>query len=677
MSVSDRTSTVLAILTWILTGTFGARAGQESLPPLQDAKVPTNLDALWGSYDPRSEPLDVEILKEWEERGVVARIVRYTVGTFKGGTSKVAAFYSFPKGARKLPGLLHIHGGGQSASLAGVVADALNGYASLSINWGGNKMSISTSMDASGHWNGPQTDWGNVDATHPPQRSKVNHFVDAGIPDEYTLDPVASPRNSNWFLVTIAARRALTFLQLQAEVDPDVLGVQGHSMGGRLTTEVAAIDKRVKAAVPSCGGSGVITEKREDVPLGEPTKLAPEAVATFTTNPYLSRITCPTLWYSSSNDFHGLIDSMAWNWRQVPEHLLAFTIPPHYNHRSSPPHQVAAMLWFESHLKGTVKLPKTPAMNVHLAAADGIPTVVVTPDVAQTPLGVEVYYSVDSHVLTRFWRCVKAEKSGGTWQAKCPILSVNQPLFVFANVIYDTPEKLRNQAFFPPGASNSPTYVLSSRPTLIGAAALKTAGIKATDTRDRLIDACENDWADWYRLEWGNGHLWSLTTRKIKDPKWRAPAGARLVFDVRCRTDNTVVVLASQNQWGVFPGKPTCDYLAAKRINGSPEWQTVSISLEDMLPAKAGQVPLTSWEWITELGLRSRGTVFQNGKEIQFGQNTTWPSPREFRNIRWEGGVYATASDTGGTLTEEEHHKGFNDAIQKSLDQEKLDRKAK
>lgn len=672
MTSSTRRTAILPFLFFTVLFAFS----QESLGPLTKEKVPSNLDEIWDGYDPCREALDVEILKEWEERGVVARIVRYTVGTFKGATSKVAAFYAFPKGARKLPGLLQIHGGGQSASLASVIADALNGYASISINWGGNKMSVPTSVDASGQWKGPQTDWGNLDATHPPQRNKVNHFVDGGIPDEFTLDPVPSPRNSNWFLVAIAARRALTFLQQQPEVDPEILGVRGHSMGGRLTTEVAAIDKRVKAAVPSCGGSGVIAETRDDVPLGEPTKLMPDAVATFTTNPYLPRITCPTLWYSASNDFHGLIDSMAWNWRQVPPHLLSFTIPPHYNHRSSPPFQVTEMLWFECHLKGTVKIPNPPAMDVQLTAADGIPTVVVTPDTEQTPQGVEVYYSVDSHVLTRFWRRVKAEKSGGAWQAKCPILSADQPLFAFANVIYSTPEKFRNQAF-PPGASNSPTFVLSSRPALIGAGALKAAGIKATDSRDRLIDACENDWADWYRLEWGNGHLWSLTTRKIKDPKWRAPAGARLVFDVRCSTDNTVVVVASQNQWGVFPGKPTCDYLAANHINGSPEWQTVTIALEDMLPVKSGQAPLSSWEWLTELSLRTRGTVFKDGKEIQLGRNTSWPPPREVRNIRWEGGAYAAAADAGRALTEEEHRKGFNDAIQKSLDQEKLDQKGK
>lgn len=79
---------------------------------------------------------------------------------------------------------------------------------------------------------------------------------------------------------------------------------------------------------------------------------------------------------------------------------------------------------------------------------------------------------------------------------------MNLPLF--ANVINANPQNFRNQAFAP-SASNRPTFVLSSRPALIGAAALKAAGNKATGTRDRLIDACENDWADWYGLEWGNG----------------------------------------------------------------------------------------------------------------------------------------------------------------------------
>jgi|SRR6056297_175202 len=41
----------------------------------------------------------------------------FCVGTFKGEPAPMAAFFAFPKGADELPGLLHLHGGGQRAFL--------------------------------------------------------------------------------------------------------------------------------------------------------------------------------------------------------------------------------------------------------------------------------------------------------------------------------------------------------------------------------------------------------------------------------------------------------------------------------------------------------------------------------------------------------------------------------
>ena len=67
-----------------------------------------------------------------------------------------------------------MHGGGQSASLDSVLTDAKRGYASLSINWGGNELNFGRTQMS---YDGPQTDWGKLDATHPPQRNKVNHFA--------------------------------------------------------------------------------------------------------------------------------------------------------------------------------------------------------------------------------------------------------------------------------------------------------------------------------------------------------------------------------------------------------------------------------------------------------------------------------------------------------------------
>jgi len=115
----------------------------------QSASVPRNVTELWAGYPEldKATPLDVEVLKAWESEGVVCRLIRYQVGVFKGAPAKVAAFYAFPKGAQHVPALLQLHGGGQSASLDGAVADAKRGYASMSLNWGGNKLNFGRSKE--------------------------------------------------------------------------------------------------------------------------------------------------------------------------------------------------------------------------------------------------------------------------------------------------------------------------------------------------------------------------------------------------------------------------------------------------------------------------------------------------------------------------------------------------
>ena len=96
------------------------------------------------------------------------------------------------------------------------------------------------------------TDQGILDGYHAPCRNPENSFGSIA-PQSWTLDSIESPRDSSWFLAALGARRALTFLEQQPHVNPDKLGVYGHSMGGKLTVLTAA-DPRVKAAAPSCGG---------------------------------------------------------------------------------------------------------------------------------------------------------------------------------------------------------------------------------------------------------------------------------------------------------------------------------------------------------------------------------------------------------------------------------------
>lgn len=633
------------------------------------ADIPQNLQQLWQDYAEmdKKTPLEVEIFKEWEQDGVVCRIVRYQVGIFKGAPSRVAAFYAFPKGGKKLPAILEMHGGGQSASLNSVVTYAKRGYAGISLNWGGNKMNIGQET-----WAGPQTDWGKLDATHPPQRNKANHFAGSLAPDEYTLDSVESPRNSNWFLVLTAARRAITFLEKQPEVDPTRIGACGHSMGGKLTTNLAGIDSRIRAAVPSCGGSGDLVEDETVVPGGSRAKRTPMELACVSDNAYLPLITCPVLWLSPTNDFHAHIDNMAWNWRNIPDERLRFSISPHLNHHHSDEHGITEYLWFEEHLKGApFRMPATPKITLDLKTVDRVPRVTVTPDDSKAVQRVDIYYSVDPHALTRFWRDAKAVRQGNQWVAPCPIMNPGQPIFTFANVVYETPDGYRVGPQ-KPGQQNSPSFAISSRVLSAGPAQLKLAGVKATDTQDRNLDEGERGWHDWYQLNWGHPPLWTATTRKLKDPKWRGPDGATLEFEVRCETENQLVITFNTNAWGAFsPGKPAVDYTVVKKLGASKDWQKVSVKLTELVANDANtSAPLSNWQSVTELSISPSGTKIINGRKVKT-DGKAWQGPREIRNLRWVGGMYPAQSANGSTLNQEDFQKNFNNAIKKSLDQEK------
>jgi len=662
---NSRTTRLLLVTLTLMAASFGLIARADNLP--------RTLDELWAGYNELDKmPLKVETLKEWEQDGVVCRLIRYQVGVFKGEPAKVAAFYAFPKGGTKLPGLLVMHGGGGSAGVDGVVDDARRGYASLSLNWGGNKLNFGRSGVS---YDGPQTEWGKLDATHPPQRNKVNHFIGAAFaPDEYTLDTVESPRNSNWFVVLTAARRGLTFLTEQPEVDPTKLGVYGHSMGGKLTTNLAGIDKRVKAAVPSCGGVGVILDTQTNLPGCVKTRPTALELACVADNAYIPKIACPILWLSPTNDFHAPIDNVAWNWRDLPDDRVRFSVSPHFNHHHADEHALTQHLWFEEHLKGTFKMPRTPRIGLDLKTPDGIPAVTVTPDEAVPVRRVDIYYSIDSHVLSRFWRDAGAVKKGAVWNAACPVMSLDQPIFVFANVVYDTPEGVRKG-----GREVSDTFAISSRELSVGPAALKAAGVKATDKPDRMIDDGSRGWHDWYRLNWGHPPLWLGATRKLRDPKWRGPDGATLQFEVKCTGDNSLVVHVNTNAWGAaVPGRPAIDYTVVKELKGLPDWQTVTVDLKELvsLDPKA-PVPLANWRVVTELSLSPSGTVVKDGKKVRV-DGKPWQGLREIRNLHWVGGQYPPPGETtDSSLRPEDLQKNFDDAIKKSLDEEKKNRKEK
>ncbi|MCX6940156.1 MAG: acetylxylan esterase, partial [Verrucomicrobia bacterium] len=366
-------------------------AEPETLAPLKDGRAPHTFEELWAGFDPRREPLDIETLKTWQEDGVTLRVVRYRIGIFKGQKAMMVAVYGFPQSPSKLPGLVQIHGGGQYADYRAVLTNAKRGYATLSIAWAGRIAAPGYTVNPAGvalFWAGKTadpayrltTDWGALDAYHAPCRHEKNNFQTLA-PAGWTLDAVESPRNNPWFLCTLGARRALTFLEAQPEVDPERLGVYGHSMGGKLTVLTTAADSRVKAAAPSCGG------------VSDRTHASPLYRATLTDDQSLKRITCPIVFLSPANDFHGRIDDLQTALPEVRSPEWRVTCSAHHSHQDTAEFQVVGLLWFDQHLRGDFTLPRTPAASLVLRTADAVPTFTVTPDAARTAAAVDIYYT--------------------------------------------------------------------------------------------------------------------------------------------------------------------------------------------------------------------------------------------------------------------------------------------
>lgn len=605
----------LALGTLVLIGIAAGGGGATRFAArAADGPAPATVEELWADFDPRRDPLDVQVVREWDADGLRYRYVTFHVGSFRGQAARLAAFYAFPQGAARQPALLHLHGGGQRAFLHEVEFYARQGYPCLSINWGGREMERAEPGD-------PNTAWGAVD----PTQANVPGYFNL-LPGERTLDPYESPRNNNWYLLTLGARRGLTFLEQQPEVDPERLGVYGHSMGGNLTVYVAGSDRRVRAAAPSVGGSGFATaawpllpEHRPRLPNGDRARFD----ATLGFESYAPRITAPLLWLGSTNDFHGLMDDTYRTGALIPHARVRYAFTPHMNHRFTPEFAVTRPLWFDEHLRGRFTFPQTPATELDLNTADGVPAFRVTPDAARPVAEVRVYYAIDPDPRARFWRSADARPEGRVWTARLPVLDVARPLLAFANVAYGI-ESRPADAFAPP----TERFAISSQLHTAAPADLQRAGVRATDRADPLIDDFAEGWRDWYALSVGNPHHWEFSTRKLTDPKWRGQPGQRLSLEVRSEQPNALVLVVTENFFRQYRG-PMREYVAVVPLSGGPRSQTVAVEPGDF--AATGGAALASWDAVDLLSLRA---YYEADGTLLGSKNWAGPLP-EFRKLWW------------------------------------------
>jgi pimeloyl-ACP methyl ester carboxylesterase len=531
----------------------------------------------------------------------------------------------------KLSGLVQIHGGGQYADYNACLTNAKRGYATVSIAWAGRINAPDyrvTPAEVKLFWNERTddpaykltTDWGAIDGYHAPGRNAGNSFPSA-MPATWTLDNVESPRNSGWFLCALAARRALTFLEQQPEVDSDRLAVYGHSMGGKLTV-MTAVDRRVKAAAPSCGG---ISDRDNASALFR---------STLGDDVSLKEVSCPIIFLSPANDFHGRIGDLPNAINEIASKQWRVTCSPHHNHQDTAEYEVATQLWFDQHLKGTFAFPNTPESNLQLRAEDGVPTFTVVPDQAKTVLSVDVYYTQHGksderpedreNTMHRFWHHAEAIESNGQWTARLPLGSTTQPLWVYANVLYRLESPVTGAGYYY-GTYTADSFNVSSVLRTASPDALIAAEVRGNRKTSHVIEDFEGNWEkEWFTYKPGE---WARSTHKLADETCKAPNNSTLHLEVLDSEANQLVISID-------------GYAAETQLNGGGRWQEIVLAPHDFRNATGD--PIASWNNVRRLRIgpteRLNPPPGDTNAPRVIGKPWQGENP-QFRNLRWQVAV--------------------------------------
>jgi len=535
--------------------------------PLLCAQEPSKVltpPEVWSGYDPDAGDFNEEVLKRWTEKGADYKEVLFSA-YLHGQTVRVYGLYAAPTGLKSVPAVMHLHGGGQTVNPQWLEAWTARGYACLSCNYHGS--------------------WEHREryTVYPDALKQGNHRLAGGM--EMATSP--SVRESSWYLWSAIARRALSYLCGQSEVDRDRVGAFGVSMGGT-TIWSFALDPRLKAvcAVYGCGWNRYYRlvpkygppEQRPDLTADDRSWIAamePEA--------YPPYIKCPVLFLSATNDNHGNMDRAYDTLGRLPptvEARQAFT--PRFTHHIAADFDQDLILWMDTWLKGAPSWPKTPAAKVALGE-DGVPVVTVTADRPADVERVDVLYAVENpRAVSRNWRAAAPVGGGGTWRASLPVLDIGEPLFAFSNVRYKSGVQL---------SSNEEAVV----PASLGKA-------RATDSVSALFYDGSDGTGMWTTLSpstdpvpgrvpvpirAGRGPggrpgvtpspYAALLTYQPGDPKYRAPSDSALSFEVATATGETFSVAFQENTF--WTGQKA--FAAKVELKGAPGWQTVTMSPTD------------------------------------------------------------------------------------------------
>lgn len=556
---------IKSFLTSVLLGMLGihfAVAGDLPKPP-----------DVWKNYDPDKGDFKEEIVKEETKDGIYSR-ESYISAYVLGEEIRVYCIYAVKAGAKNAPGLMNVHGW---MSRPGIDMDFVrDGWAVMAHDYCGK------TGDRPHYTKYPEKlRYGNMDGS-------VGYRVKSTTPDGKQITDPTQTDDYLWYAIQ---RRVLSYLLAQKEVDKTRIGAKGYSYGGTLMWNLG-MDPRVKAIV-AFFGIGWLDYYRDkgvfmyNVPYAEPKKTSGEelilsAIAPEAHAPY---IRAASLWLNGSNDHHGGHERGEQTFKMFQQGVpWSFAIQARAHHNTDKLGQ-DCKLWLEKYVLGkNIFWPDRPKSEIKLGA-DGVPELRVTPASPEHVKNLQIYYAQKTPVsFARSWRDAETVRQGDAWSAKLPVMNVDDYVFSFANISYD---------------SNGSLIVISS--DFQAAIPSKLGKAVATDKASDNILEGNGQWTDIAPAEGVGGvqgfrvlnNQSGTISEQFNDPKWKAPQNARLSFKFYCTQPQTLTLVVNSQ------------YEADIAITASEDWQTMEIKADTLLQ-KQNKQALRDWSEAASIQLKPK-----------------------------------------------------------------------
>jgi hypothetical protein len=283
---------------------------------------------------------------------------------------------------------------------------------------------------------------------------------------------------------------------------------------------------------------------------------------------------------------------------------------------------------------------------------------------------VSIFYGYDRDPRARFWRSAEVKRDGDTFTAACPVIELGEPLFVFANVTYETGEKIPMPARY----NGNSLLTVTSQPRAAFPHQLKEAGVKPSGERQRLVEDFAHGWRDWSLVGVGHRAHWNYQTHKVCDPAFFGPRGASLALEIETSDPgDTLAVVLETDQWRGYTGRQTRRYVALVELPEAGK-HSLTLPIEKFITAD-GEV-LENYDFVTSLILTP------GQKELPKKVSQEWKSKvPTFSNLRWEGGEFAERPrpylKTGASEIDADaaFREQFDSAVDESVEREGEDRK--